>query len=1144
MALLQYARGLWASFSQFENPFQTPNGMEENLRVIDDHLALFTLAPPQEPGTVRPEAPGDGDGQAYTDGSYATYNGGAWKEYPPRKGVRVVLATGSESWLNTGTGWEQYSVVDTGPATALAEAARVAAELASAVALARGRTYATPAAGVNAAGTPPGVGLNEYFTVPSASAQGAVDLYRNVAGAAVLQVGKTIPNSDAVKKPLWTGVANGWPDTFFTHSTPGVDFFGKKRWNSSNTNIPTLSVVPGSIFLAGKALQRSLQGTAPLDGPCIQVSDLGITPGTDKMTIYGLFTGTGGASIAMPVRPYNSANVATAGQSTGVSDTNVQSIIGSAVGQRLRATIDIPLGTAYVWVFPYHGTAGGTFKLEALWAFKGDETQGPDWPTAQSTFERLQLADAVAAVANQGSALGAVQRATEYGFDEKGVVSGAIAVAQGLTAPSTSGRDLPFRGWGETISAPGVPFNAIRVKTVTRYPLTADANKWRSIGGLVRVGPTPHLAGTPVAAVGLTRVLAGDETLNDVIILLRDPATGALKTVNSTDNTFIAITAQNSAGGPAALGEPRGTMPNTLGQSYYNALTGDATAQSWNEYAPANVRLGFELLLITNPVESSAFSPSQPLANALGAIAPLHVPEVVLPPTLIAEEGKEFNLFYDNVHVDDARSYSVNVDLPGSVGRQMNDRINWVPTAAMAAGVLTYSCNDKRTGSFLVAKQAQLRAVAASAGGGQTINLLEIGDSLIAAEVITDELVKRSAADPNFKVLLYGTRGTGANRHEGRGGWSIPDYTTAGRVYRSFGVTGVVTPPAINSTKYTQGATTYLVQEVALDGSGNGTVICSIDSGPDTPAASGVLTKVGATPGDVSITYGSSVTLSGNPFWIGGVVNFAQYLTDKGYPAMHAVVISLGINDVFGQASDAAASSLADSRFAQLDTLIASIKASNANTKVFLRLPSPPSHDQDSFGINYSSGQTRDRFKRNILIWSRQLIQKYAGQEANRVYLMASNVALDTANDMSVAARTPTNLQQTLVFQSVDLLVAEIPTVGATYVVSNSTWTVVGVTSAVTKAAQTLPLDEDGTKHVTIPARYGAQIEMKASIAGASAPEIAVVNKSSGTGAAALAYVEVAGGARVQNNGVHPGERGYRNIAGYEYSTLKYSFSA
>ncbi|QIE33120.1 hypothetical protein [Pseudomonas psychrophila] len=55
------------------------------------------------------------------------------------------------------------------------------------------------------------------------------------------------------------------------------------------------------------------------------------------------------------------------------------------------------------------------------------------------------------------------------------------------------------------------------------------------------------------------------------------------------------------------------------------------------------------------------------------------------------------------------------------------------------------------------------------------------------------------------------------------------------------------------------------------------------------------------------------------------------------------------------------------------------------------------------------SKEVRWGFKRNILIWARQMITKYAGQEAGRVYLVPSNTALDKVNSMSRAVAAPVN---------------------------------------------------------------------------------------------------------------------------------------
>lgn len=170
----QLARGLWANFQPRENPFDAPNGMEDNLRLIDDHLGLYTLSPPQAPGTPRPLEPEDGAGQIYTDGTAAVYNAGEWRLYPPRKGLRAVLASGTDSWLCSGTGWEQYSVIDTGPAT---EAAQAAADTAAAFVNRRPDT-----ATALADSTIPDPG---WFSTPSTVQGEAAIIYRKLGGAAI-----------------------------------------------------------------------------------------------------------------------------------------------------------------------------------------------------------------------------------------------------------------------------------------------------------------------------------------------------------------------------------------------------------------------------------------------------------------------------------------------------------------------------------------------------------------------------------------------------------------------------------------------------------------------------------------------------------------------------------------------------------------------------------------------------------------------------------------------------------------------------------------------------------------------------------------------------------------------------------------------
>lgn len=306
------------------------------------------------------------------------------------------------------------------------------------------------------------------------------------------------------------------------------------------------------------------------------------------------------------------------------------------------------------------------------------------------------------------------------------------------------------------------------------------------------------------------------------------------------------------------------------------------------------------------------------------------IPEVVFPPYIFAVEGRECNVYFDNLHVSSPVDYNHEVTTTSSVGKQENERFTWIPSAAMTVGTIVVDVYHPRSGVKVNTKTAQLRAAAASAGTGVTRKLIVVGDSLVNAGVITQTLLDISGGDA-MHVTSLGTQGTGPNNHEGRSGWTINRYVT-----------------------------------------------------------------------------------TGSPFYISGTVNFPQYLTNNSIAVPDWVIVALGINDCFSQTNDAACSALADTELAKLDTLITSIKAAGAGVKVGVVIPSPPSFYADAFGDDYATGQTRWRFKRNILIWARQLCARYTGQEESRIYLIPSNTALDTVNNMSVSSSAPANSRSTV----------------------------------------------------------------------------------------------------------------------------------
>jgi len=388
-------------------------------------------------------------------------------------------------------------------------------------------------------------------------------------------------------------------------------------------------------------------------------------------------------------------------------------------------------------------------------------------------------------------------------------------------------------------------------------------------------------------------------------------------------------------------------------------------------------------------------------------------PVIVMPPTIYGVQGQECNLYIDNLHVGDSSVYAHDVTNTAANGAQQRERWTWTPTGAQSTGTLTVSAYDKTSGAVLASATTNQRAAASTAGSGTTKTINTIGDSLINANTILQTVIDIASTDV-MSVTMIGTRGTGANKHEGRGGWSITDFSTVGRTFYSFTVSGVVTAPLINSTTYTNNGSTFKVQELSLV-AGSGTIICERTAGTNAPSASGTLTKSSGT-GDATITFSSSSAVSGNPFWIGGVLNYAQYLTNNSLATPDWVVIHLGINDAFSYTTDEAVIAAAIAAFNNLDLLITSIKAAGAGVKVGLMIPTPPAN-QDGFGAGYGTGQTAWRDKRNIMLWAKELITKYTGQEASRIYLVPSNTALDVVNGYPLLAAAPVNSRSSVTVQ-------------------------------------------------------------------------------------------------------------------------------
>lgn len=440
----------------------------------------------------------------------------------------------------------------------------------------------------------------------------------------------------------------------------------------------------------------------------------------------------------------------------------------------------------------------------------------------------------------------------------------------------------------------------------------------------------------------------------------------------------------------------------TFRAGYHTALSGNLVSRGFNlgstaaaswaltisitnpSSTPGFIESGFQLLL---DVVSSSSSPTDD-----------YKPTLVLASDVYVLPDQTNRIYLEHLMVEDHTQYEY--DIICANGWQQKRGWWWKPAVGQAATTfpLTVNAHHKQTGALLSTTASTVNCPALSANSGNK-TILAIGDSTLISGDTTQKLLDMSVTDV-MKVQLIGTRGTAPNRHEGRGGWTIADYTGPGRTYYSFTVSGVVEAPAINATSYITASTELLVQEVNLSG-GSGTITCSLTSGPaPTSGSSGTLTKKAGntSAGDATIAYSNVQPVAGNPFWDGTAINFANYLSVNSFTAPAVVFIQLGINDTINLSTDAAVEAFTVTAFSNLDILINSIKAANANTKVILCMPSVYA-SQDAFGENYGCNQNAFRSKRNIVTYNRKLKERYDGQKANRIYVISSGASLDTFNN-------------------------------------------------------------------------------------------------------------------------------------------------
>lgn len=129
-------------------------------------------------------------------------------------------------------------------------------------------------------------------------------------------------------------------------------------------------------------------------------------------------------------------------------------------------------------------------------------------------------------------------------------------------------------------------------------------------------------------------------------------------------------------------------------------------------------------------------------------------------------------------------------------------------------------------------------------------------------------------------------------------------------------------------------------------------------------------------------------------------------------------IINLGINDTFSYTNDEMLSSAITTIIGLCDDMIESMNSASENTKIGICLTIPPNHSQDAFGKAYKCGQTRDRYKRNNVLFVNAMIKEYDNREDEGIYIIPIYANLDTVYNMGMETLAVNARNTSITYQS------------------------------------------------------------------------------------------------------------------------------
>ena len=943
--------------------------------------------------------------------------------------------------------------------TNAANSATAAATSAS-TSLIQAGAYATIAAGLAA------VANGQYFRVQG-SDNIAVSEYRRDTASTYTFIA-AYPSAISVTKPSWAGKTNLWCDTFFRNMplpTSSMVYLNKIRWYGNVSTdweyVESNLAYPNPFN--GRGLRRISNFNASFNGPRFHVEDCNFVSG-DTVHIYMYVIGSGNFGAYYQALHYPTpsslfpstiqqqaywSHYTSTGSIGAVNPTGAELCVLSSTPKLIFISFTWSGSPALTDIITYFSSSA-TYTILACWGHTGP-TRNMEYPVLNNT-ENLLKELSVLQTTTTSDVLATNDRIDNLTAGYLTAVTGSnISVVLGSVPSSTSLRTSEFWGWGQVYKRPltgatTIPsFNAITIADISRgEPLVTSTQTANEVNIIVTTASTSPQSNTYVAApiaIGKSYIDKRQASNPNVTILLTDPVTGLPKTLTDADiaqELFIGYYTKNSSVTPiikAITSNSGGSISASTalitesGDNFYVSSAGSFLTtypSAWSQTTPPSLsnNIAFTFKNITNPVitnsslASSSFAASV-LANMSSGTESL---DVILPPFIYGVQGQETNLYFDNLIMNDASSYNWDLaigDTSTNYGKHKNRSWSWLVSTGIggvAGYPLTVTAKNKVTGTTIASGITKIRTTASAHSPTTAVKVLLLGDSLLANNVpaFEGEIIALNNQRTGITLTLMGSHGISPQLHEGNPGWKITDYTTVGRDYFKFTCIGSSNALVQDSTQLTNNGKTFVIRKITIIDSSNFYLECSRSdsTGSPIPSNSSLVISFPSNQVGTQINYSSVVQISGNPFWYGGI-SFSSYLSTLNQGTPDIIIIGLGINDVFGELTDANATARAETNLTALDSLIDSIKLAAPSVRIGLMCPTPPS-DQNAFGTNYGLNQPQARYKRNILLWSKVLINKYSNREiSQKIYLVSSNLNLDTVYGypttvQPVNARSPT----------------------------------------------------------------------------------------------------------------------------------------